>query len=180
MLRAAAGLALAMILVTAPTGSVNAGEPTKIGITGGWPVSVTLEVGRRSITLNAHEGGGVTTVALDGPTVVRVRRLSDCVPVLRFVAQPGGTYWIYPGDGVPWVLDKHGGGTDSGPGFELQNRLHCPALPDSSTGPVPADRDGGLILVLVAVATVAFAGTLRRATSPGARRPGRGRSPDRP
>ncbi len=181
MPRAATGLALAMILVTAPTGSANAGEPTKIGITGGWPVSVTLEVGRRSITLNAHEGGGVTTVALDGPTVVRVRRLSDCVPLVRFVAQPGRTYFVDFGDnGKPQVEDHTNDGLDAGPGFELQNRLHCPALPDSSTGPVPADRDGGLILLLAAVATVAFAGTLRRATSPGARRPGRGRSPDRP
>jgi len=110
----------------------------------------------------------VTDVQLDAPTVVRVRRLSDCAAVLRFVAQPGGTYWIYPGDGAPWVKDLRGGGTDSGPGFDLQDRLQCPALPDSSTGLVPAGGtdNTAVILFLAAVAAAAFAWTLRAA--PGA------------
>jgi len=177
MMKTAWGLALATFLVAVSTGPVTAGEPTTIGITGGWPVSVTLEIGQLSITLNAHEGGGVTSVELDAPTVVRVRRLSDCVPLVRFVATPGGSYWIYPGRLIPgheapWVKDLHGGPTDSGPGMEFHYRRSCPALPDSATGPVPAPpaaptgRDAPLIPLLAVVATAAFAATLRRTRSP--------------
>lgn len=184
MCRSVSATALATFLALVLAAPVAAGEPTTIGITGGWPVSVTLEIGQLSITLNAHEGGGVTSVELDGPTVVRVRRLSDCVPLVRFVAQPGGSYWIYPGRLIPghedpWVKDLHGGPTDSGPGMELHSRRACPALPDSSTRPVPPDRDVSPVLFLAAVAAAAFVLTLR-ATSPRVRTRGRGTWPGRP
>jgi hypothetical protein len=180
MLKAARGLAIATFLALVLAAPVAAGEPTTIGITGGWPVSVTLEIGQLSITLNAHEGGGVTSVELDGPTVVRVRRLSDCVPLVRFVAQPGRTYFIdWDSNGHPRVEDHTNDGLDSGPGMELHYRRACPALPDSSTGPVPPGRDGSPILLLAAVAAAAFVLTLQ-ATSPRVRTRGRGTWPGRP
>lgn len=162
MLKMGSTLAFAALLAVPATGPVVAAEPTRIGITGGWPVSVTLEIGRLSITLNAHEGGGVTSVELEGPTVVRVRRLSDCVPLVRFVATPGRTYFIdWDGNGNPRVEDHTSDGLDSGPGMELHYRRSCPALPDTSTGPVPPDRDGGPAPVLAATFAAAFVWVLR-------------------
>lgn len=163
-------VALALFLIALLAGPVAAADPTWVGI-GSPPYSVTLEVGTQSQTIKAHEGNAVTTAELDAPTVVRVRRLSDCQPIVRFVAQPEGRYFIrFASDGTVRVEDLTGKSIDSGPGFNLLARLTCPALPDSSTAPASSEPRGLELLLLfgavVAMSYVAFAGRTRSSRRP--------------
>ena len=122
--------AIALLLLTSPV--AFASEPTGIAIGGPppWPeTSLTLEVGSRSALLEAGVSGGVTSIDLDDPAVVRVRRVSDCVPLVRFLAQPGRSYSIeFTSNGRIRVEDRGDSGLDSGPGFDLTSGLMCPAL----------------------------------------------------
>src|SRR4051794_1406316 len=86
---------LALAATAAPTRAIS---PTWIGIGGpaDWAPrpGYELEAGDDAWRIDAANGGGVTTVRLATPTVVRARRLSDCVPVVGFVAVPGHAYFI--------------------------------------------------------------------------------------
>lgn len=90
----------------------------------GWRIPATGFVG----------AGSPATVPASGPLVVRVRRLSDCAPVVSFVAKPG-TAWIIRfvtgtslrvEDWSKQALDMPGGMPAGGP-------LLCPGLPDTAT-----------------------------------------------
>lgn len=168
MTQRAGSLALALLLSMVATAPVSANELTSIGIGGpdGWPrSSLTLEVGTSAATLRAHRGGGGTTVELDAPTVIRVRRLSDCETLVRFVAEPGRSYWIrFEANGTAHVADRTQEGMDAGPGLGL-HRAVCPALPDTSTvSTVVSTIDLRLLLILVAVTATVIA-YLRRSRS---------------
>lgn len=135
-------LPAALLLVVSLAGPARATGPTWVGIGGpiDWaPVpGYTLEIGLDAWTINALNGGGVTTVALSEPTIVRVRRLSDCVPVVRFVALPGRDYYIrFAADGTPRVEDWTAEGMDAGPALGDPGAAVCPALPDSATAGPP-------------------------------------------
>ena len=113
----------------------------------------TLEIGRDAWTINATNGGGVTTVALSEPTIVRVRRLSDCVPVVRFVAEPGRFYYIrFAANGTARVEDWTKEGMDSGPALGNPGDPVCPRLPDTSTAAPSPGPSNGLPLVTAGAA----------------------------
>jgi hypothetical protein len=104
-----------------------------------------LEVGDDAWQINARNGGGVTALPLAGRTIVRVRRLPDCTPVVRFVATPGGSYFIrFGADGSARVEDWTGQGMDSGPALGDPVASTCPALPDTSTAPPSSLADSPL------------------------------------
>jgi len=163
-------IALALLLVAISAGPVAAVEPTVIvvGVPGpsGWPrTSLTVEIKTQAMVVPAGMGGGGTTVQLDRPTVIRVRRLPGCQAFVRFVAQPGGRYIIdFAKDGSVEVLDYTGKDLDSGPGIQLQ-RATCPALPDSSTAPPATGTSRLELLVLfatvLATSIVAFTNRVR-------------------
>ena len=151
--------AIALLLLTSPV--AFASEPTGIAIGGPppWPeTSLTLEVGSRSALLEAGVSGGVTSIDLDDPAVVRVRRVSDCVPLVRFLAQPGRSYSIeFTSNGRLRVEDRGDSGLDSGPGFDLTSGLMCPALPDTSTqGATPGQSSGPLLAIFLIMLSVSM------------------------
>lgn len=128
--------AVPLLLVLA--GPVAAADPTWVGIGGpeDWQPKpgFTLEIGSKAWTITAQSAGGVTSLELSAPTIVRVRRLSDCVPVVRFVAQPGRLYFIrFAANGTARVEDWTAQGMDAGPGMGAGGPLVCPRLPDTST-----------------------------------------------
>lgn len=110
----------------------------------------TLEIGSRAWTIDALNGGGGTNLDLGAPTIVRVRRLSDCAPVVRFVAQPGRMYFIrFAADGTARVEDWTARGMDSGPGLGDGGPATCPRLPDTSTNASAPAGSGMLVLAVV-------------------------------
>jgi len=120
----------------------------------------SLKIGHDAWTVNAMNGGGVTALPLTQPSIVRVRRLSDCTPVVRFVAQPGGHYFIrFDANGAGRVEDLTAQGMDSGPALGDPGAPACPRLPDTSTVQENVNRSrapmmigSGLAAILVAVA----------------------------
>jgi hypothetical protein len=116
----------------------SAADLTWVAITGpaDWQPDpgYSLEIGSTAWTVDATNGGGLVTVDLRAPTIVRVRRVSDCVPVVRFVAQPGRQYVIrFAADGTSQVEDWTGRPMDTpGPPGD-PGPLACPRLPDTST-----------------------------------------------
>jgi hypothetical protein len=176
MRRACWTIAIAAVLTLATTAQPAAGAaPTWIAITGpaDWAPApgYTLEIGRDAWVINATNGGGVTAVPLSQPTVVRVRRLSDCTPVVRFVAQPSRDYTIrFASDGSARVEDWTGRGMDSGPALGDPVNPVCPALPDTSTAspeaPPGASPDFAPLGIAAAAGLLAALLTLRRRQAP--------------
>lgn len=166
--RVLASTVLAVIALADPA-PARADNPTWIGIGGpqDWAPSpgYTLEVGRDAWRVDAIHGGGVTTVALNVDTVVRLRRLSDCAPLVRFVAVPGRNYFIrFAANGSARVEDWTGQGMDAGPALGDPGVPVCPALPDTSaTVPERANESpSGLPGVALAAGIIALAMALRR------------------
>lgn len=139
MLRAWSTVAIAAVLALAFSAQPAEGAaPTWVAITGPADWAPTpgyeLEIGGDAWLVNAIHGGGVTTVSLSRPTVVRVRRLADCAPVVRFVASPGRAYTIrFAASGSARVEDWTGQGMDAGPALGDPSRPRCPALPDTAS-----------------------------------------------
>ena len=136
------GAALLFALMAAPAAATDL---TWVGIGGpmDWAPDpgYSLEIGRDAWTVNATNGGGVTTLPLTKSAIVRVRRLSDCVPVVRFVAQPGRDYYIrFDPHGAARVEDWTGEGMDAGPALGDPAAPVCPRLPDTSTPRANANR----------------------------------------
>jgi len=159
-------LLTALFLCLAMTSPAAAVDDTWVGIGGPqeWAPDpgFSLEIGSTAYPIGPLNGGGVRTVALTKPTIVRVRRLPDCRPVVRFVAQPGRDYFIrFAADGTVHVEDWTSEGMDSGPAIDPGPAV-CPRLPDTSTSPVPSQRSDdvpvavifvlGLVLASLAVA----------------------------
>lgn len=130
----------------------------------------SLEIGGLAYAVNANNGGGVTSIDAREPTIVRLRRLPDCVPVVRFAGRPGGRYVIrVSAGGTPRVEDWTGLGLDTGPALTPGPRA-CYPLPDTATnGRSPGDGPwhaflvalsfvGGLVAVRQRVRTVVSRG----------------------
>jgi hypothetical protein len=93
----------------------------------------SLEIGYHVYSINANNGGGVTSVNVGEPTIVRLRRLPDCEPIVRIVGRPGGRYVVRMSDaGTPHVEDWTGRGLDSGPALSPGPRV-CGRLRDTAT-----------------------------------------------
>lgn len=115
----------------------------------------TLEVGDDAWRIDRDNGGGVTALPLTARTVVRVRRLADCVPVVRFVAVPGRDYYVrFAADGSARVEDWTDEGMDSGPALGDPSAPVCPALPDTSTAPQPFPAQPLVVVLFGASAAV--------------------------
>ena len=99
-----------------------------------------LEIGNEAYPVDANDGGGVASVEVVKPTIVRLRRLPDCAPIVRFVGQPGGRYVIRMSSaGSPRVEDWQGLGLDAGPALGQGQRI-CDPLPDTAIdGGTPAN-----------------------------------------
>ncbi len=172
MRRACWTIAITTVLMLAVSAPAAAGvAPTWVAVTGPADWAPTpgymLEIGRDAWIINATNGGGVTAVPLGQPTVVRVRRLSDCAPVVRFVAQPGRDYTIrFASSGSARVEDWTGQGMDSGPALGDPVNPVCPALPDTSTAapaaPPGASQDLAPLGIAGAAGLLAALLTLRR------------------
>lgn len=136
----AAALLLTLLLVT----PASATELTWIAISGppDWAPTpgYSLEIGRNHVyTVDQVNGGGVVSLRLTAPAIVRVRRLSDCTPIVRFVAQPGDHFVIrFDRAGRPRVENWNGAGMDSGPALGPAADPNCAPLPDTASGPVGA------------------------------------------
>ncbi|MHB8959195.1 MAG: hypothetical protein ACYDAN_06180 [Candidatus Limnocylindrales bacterium] len=167
VLPAVASTALVLTALSAPVVPAKAVGLTWIGIGGpqDWAPrpGYTLEIGNEAWRVDATHGGGVTTLSLTTPTVVRVRRLADCAPVVRFVATPGRDYYIrFASDGSARVEDWTSEGMDAGPALGDPSAPVCPSLPDTSTAePAPAPSSG-LPVLAVAAGVAAAAAVLRR------------------
>ena len=161
MRRACWAIAIATVLALATSAQpAAAAAPTWVAITGpaDWAPTpgYTLEIGRDAWVINATSGGGVTAVPLSRPTVVRVRRLSDCTPVVRFVAQPGRDYTIrFASNGSARVEDWTGQGMDSGPALGDPVNPVCPALPDTATASLPTPPDTSPAFAPLGIAAIA-------------------------
>ena len=157
----AGAIAITTVLTLATSAqSVAGAAPTWVAITGpaDWAPTpgYTLEIGRDAWVINATNGGGVTAVSLSRPTVVRVRRLSDCKPVVRFVAQPGRDYTIrFASNGSARVEDWTDQGMDSGPALGDPVKPVCPALPDTATASPAAPPDATPDFAPLGIAAVA-------------------------
>jgi hypothetical protein len=133
----AGALFLTLLAVT----PVSAAPLTWIGVGGppDWaPVpGYSLEIGATHVyTVDQVNGGGVVSLQLRAPAIVRVRRLSDCTPVVRFVAQPGDHFYIrFDRAGRPRVENWNGAGMDSGPALGPAADPNCAPLPDTAAGP---------------------------------------------
>jgi hypothetical protein len=168
------GLLGALVWTLALAAPVAAVDLTWVGIGGptDWQPNpgYSLEIGPTAWTVDALNGGGLTTVDLNAPTIVRVRRLPDCVPVVRFVAEPGGRYFIrFAANGTARVEDLTGQGMDTpGPPGD-PGPLVCPRLPDTSTAttpPAPERALPGWAALLLGAGLLALGARSRR----GARR----------
>jgi hypothetical protein len=111
----------------------------------------SLEIGERAYPVSASNGGGVTSVRVAEPTIVRLRRLPDCQPVVRFTGRPGGRYVIrVSAAGTPSVEDWTGHGLDSGPSLSLGPRA-CDRLPETATDSGTPGRETPLHSPLIAL-----------------------------
>lgn len=171
--RTVAATAFALIALTLPVVPANAVELTWIGIGGpeDWAPrpGYALEVGHDAWRIDAMHGGGVLSLPLRSRTIVRVRRLSDCAPVVRFVAVPGRDYYIrFAADGTARVEDWTAQGMDAGPALGDPSPPACPALPDTSTSEATRSPRGGLPVLAAGLGALAAIVVLRR---PSRRRP---------
>jgi hypothetical protein len=165
--RVFASTALVLIALTVPAVPVNAVGLTWIGIGGpqDWAPrpGYTLEIGHDAWRIDGINGGGVTTIPLTSQTIVRVRRLSDCTPVVRFVAVPGRDYYIrFAANGSAQVEDWTAEGMDAGPALGDPSAPVCPALPDTSTAESASPISSGLPVLAVAVGILAAIAAIRR------------------
>jgi hypothetical protein len=109
----------------------------------------SLEIGEIAYSISANNGGGVTSVAVAERTVVRLRRLPDCVPIVRFAGRPGGRYVIRLSEAAtPRVEDWTGRGLDTGPALTAGPRT-CLPLPDTATQGDSRDEHAALRSSLV-------------------------------
>ena len=93
----------------------------------------SLEIGGIAYPVNANNGGGVTSTDVREQTIVRLRRLPDCEPIVTFAARPGERYVIrVSAAGAPQVEDWTGRGLDSGPALTPGPPV-CDPLPDTAT-----------------------------------------------
>ena len=161
MRRACWTIAITTVLTLATSAQPAAGaDPTWVAMTGpaDWAPTpgYTLEIGRDAWVINAIHGGGVTAVPLSRHTVVRVRRLSDCTPVVRFVAEPGRDYTIrFASTGSARVEDWTGRGMDSGPALGDPVNPVCPGLPDTATASPMAPPDASPDFAPLGIAAIA-------------------------
>lgn len=152
---------VAAFLVAATAGPVAAQDDrvslTVLGPSGHLPTphpDYTLEVGSAAWTIDPSiVGGGLITVPANGPLVVRLRLLSTCAPVVRFVAQPGSSHVIrFLGSGTFRVEDWTKNGLDALGGFPPAGPLVCPRLPDTATAGIESPPSGGSPGALLALA----------------------------
>jgi len=138
-----------LFLTLLPAAPATATQLTWIGIGGppDWaPVpGYSLEIGTNHVyTVDQVNGGGVVSLALRAPVIVRVRRLSDCTPIVRFVARPGDHFFIrFNEAGRPRVESWNGVGMDSGPALGPAADPNCAPLPDTAVGPFGASGAPG-------------------------------------
>jgi hypothetical protein len=163
-------LLLATFVLAVPA---SAADLTWIGISGppDWQPDpgYSLEIEATAWTVDANNGGGLVTVDLQVPTIIRVRRLSDCLPVVRFTAQPGRQYSIrFAADGTARVEDRTGRGMDTpGPPGD-PGPLVCPRLPDTATTtPAPSTVRPEQIVAVLTIWAGVLGLVLRRARCPG-------------
>ena len=165
--RVVASTALVLVAMAVPAVPANAVTLTWIGIGGpeDWAPrpGYTLEIGHDAWRIDAIHGGGVASLPLTSPTIVRVRRLEDCAPVVRFVAAPGRNYYIrFAANGAARVEDWTGQGMDSGPALGDPSAPVCPALPDTSTADPTPGTSSGLPVLAVAAGILAAVVVFRR------------------
>ena len=114
----------------------------------------SLEIGDATYRIDRESGGGVASVDRSAPTIVRLRRLRDCQPVVRFVARPGGRYVIrITEDDTPHVEDWSSLGLDAGPALTAGPRS-CDPLPDTSTSQPRRATDLAFIVIVVGAVTM--------------------------
>jgi hypothetical protein len=165
--RVVASTAVVLMALAVPAVPAGAVGLTWIGIGGpqDWAPSpgYTLEIGHDAWRVDAINGGGVVSLPLTSTTIVRVRRLADCAPVVRFVAVPGRNYYIrFAASGSARVEDLTGQGMDAGPALGDPSALVCPALPDTSTADPTPPTPSGVPVLAAAVCVLAAAVVLRR------------------
>lgn len=133
----------------------------------------TLEVGGLGWQIDGKtfdSAGTPAVVSSSVSLVVRVRRLSDCSPVVSFVAKPGSNWVIRFMTGTTVrVEDWTKNGLDAGPGsMPPPGPLLCPRLPDTATalGSGHANRTPAVPVGVAGVAGLVFAwAALRRRAS---------------
>ena len=174
-----AGLGL-VVLVSAPVAAqavitLEVAGPTGVTFQGG--PDYTLEAAGKAWKIDQTDWSLPAVVDVSGPVVVRLRLLSNCRPLVRFVAQPGSSYIIRRlADGSFRVEDWTRQGLDMVGGMPPPTTPVCPSLPDTATiGPSHAiDADRGAAPASVAVLGIAFATGLLVALRRMTRRPAGG------
>jgi hypothetical protein len=112
----------------------------------------------------------VRDVPLTTTAIVRMRRLADCAPVVRFVAAPERNYYIrFAVNGSARVEDLTGQGVDSGPALGNPSAPVCPALPDTSTAEPTLPTPSRLPVLALAVGILVAVAVLRRPARPRSR-----------
>jgi len=165
--RVLASTALVLMALAVPAVPASAVGLTWIGIGGpqDWAPrpGYTLEIGHDAWRVDAIHGGGVVSLPLTSTAIVRVRRLSDCAPLVRFVAVPGRNYYIrFAANGSAGVEDLTGQGMDSGPALGDPSAPVCPALPDTSTAEPAPPSSRELPVLALAAGVLAAVAVLRR------------------
>jgi hypothetical protein len=171
-----------LFLTLLPATPAAAAQLTWIGISGppDWAPTpgYSLEIGTSHVyTVDWVNGGGVVSLPLRAPVIVRVRRLSDCTPIVRFVAHPGDHFFIrFDRAGRPTVENWNGAGMDSGPALGSAADPNCPPLPDTAAGPegasTPASpHEAPWIWIYVLAAGLGSVGVAGAAWRRGAARP---------
>ena len=137
----------------------------------------TLEIGDLGWRIDGQTfdaPGSAAIVDATGPIVVRLRRLSDCQPVVMFVARPGTLWIIRFLSGTSFrVEDWTKNGLDALGGMPAGGPLLCPPLPDTATAaapPAPAASLPMLWLGASLLAASAVALLMRRRQGSAARR----------
>jgi hypothetical protein len=172
--RVVASTAIVLIALVVPAVPADAVGLTWIGIGGpqDWAPrpGYTLEIGHDAWRVDAINGGGVISLPLTTTAIVRVRRLADCAPVVRFVAAPGRNYYIrFAVNGSARVEDLTGQGMDSGPALGNPSAPVCPALPDTSTAEPTPPTPSRLPVLALAVGILVAVAVLRRPARPRSR-----------
>lgn len=133
----------------------------------------TLEIGDLGWRVDGRTfdaSGSPATVTTNAQVVVRVRRLSDCAPIVSFVARPGTSWIIRFVSGTSLrVEDWTKNGLDMLGGMPAGGPLLCPRLPDTATLVAPPGYDRAPPVELVGISLLAglalVAARLRRRTS---------------
>lgn len=133
----------------------------------------TLEIGDLGWRIDGRTfdaSGSPAFVTTSMPLVVRVRRLSDCVPVVSFIPRPG-TMWIirFVSGTTLRVEDWTKNGLDLLGGMPPGGPLLCPRLPDTATVLTPPGSNRTPPTELIGVSLLAglalVAARVRRRTS---------------